>query len=44
MMLNDLPPWEAVYQQTQRWLKVSVFEASVHDLRMLMRLAEGRTE
>jgi transposase len=44
MMPNDLPPWEAVYQQTQRWLKVSVFEASVHDLRMLLRLAEGRTE
>ena len=20
MMPNDLPPWEAVYQQTQRWL------------------------
>jgi transposase len=26
-----------VYQQTQRWLKAAVFEALVHDLRMLLR-------
>jgi transposase len=39
---NDLPPWEAVYQQTQRWLKAGVFEAMVHDLRELFRLTEGR--
>ena len=25
-MPHDLPPWEAVYQQTQRWLKAGVFE------------------
>ncbi len=31
-MPNDLPPWEAVYQQGQRWLKAGVFEAIVHDL------------
>ena len=42
-MPNDLPPWEAVYQQTQRWLKAGVFEAMVHDLRALLRLTEGRT-
>jgi transposase len=36
------PPWEAVYQQTQRWLKAGVFEAIVHDLRVVLRLAEGR--
>ena len=44
MMPNDLPPWHTVYQQTQRWLKAGVFEAMVHDLRVLLRLAEGRTE
>jgi transposase len=44
MIPNDLPPWHTVYQQTQRWLKAGVFEALVHDLRMLMRLAEGRQE
>jgi transposase len=42
MIPNDLPPWEAVYQQAQRWVKATVFEAIVHDLRMLLRLAEGR--
>jgi transposase len=43
MLPNDLPPWEAVYQQTHRWLKAGVFEAIVHDLRVLLRLADGRT-
>jgi transposase len=41
-MPHDLPPWEAVYQQTQRWVSASVFEAMVHDLRTLLRLAEDR--
>lgn len=42
MMPNDLPPWHTVYQQTQRWLAAGVFEAMVHDLRVILRLAEGR--
>jgi transposase len=42
MMPHDLPPWETVYQQTQRWIKAGVFEALVDDLRMLMRLEAGR--
>lgn len=41
-MPHDLPPWEAVYQQTRRWLEAGVFEAMVHDLRILLRLSEGR--
>lgn len=44
MIPNDLPPWEIVYQQTQRWLRAGVFEAMVHDLRELLRLAQGRSE
>jgi transposase len=44
MMPNDLPPWHAVYQQMQRWLKAGVFEAMVHDLRLLLRVAAGRKE
>jgi transposase len=44
MLPNDLPPWEAVYQQTQRWLKAGVFEALVNDLRQLLRVAAGRKE
>lgn len=39
---HDLPPWEVVYQQTQRWLKAGVFEALVHDLRTVLRVAGGR--
>ena len=42
MMPNDLPPWHTVYQQTQRWLKAGVFEALVHDLRMLLREVADR--
>lgn len=44
MMPNDLPPWATVYQQAQRWIKAGVFEAMVHDLRALLRLAAGRGE
>jgi transposase len=44
MMPNDLPPWYTVYQQTQRWIAASVFEAIVHDLRAVLRLAKGRKE
>jgi transposase len=40
MMPNDLPPWEAVYKRPQRWLKAGVFEAIVHALREVLRLAE----
>jgi transposase len=42
MMPNDLPPWEAVYQQLRRWLAAGVFEAMIHDLRALLRVAAGR--
>jgi transposase len=42
MVPHDLPPWEVIYQQSQRWLKAGVFEALVHDLREILRLVEGR--
>lgn len=42
MMPNDLPPWHTVYQRTQRWIVAGVFEASVHDLRHLLREIAGR--
>ncbi len=42
LMPHDLPPWHTVYQQTRRWIKAGVFEAIVHDLRMLLREIEGR--
>lgn len=44
LMPHDLPPWNVVYQQTQRWLNAGVFEALVHDLRALLRLAAGRKD
>ena len=42
MMPHDLPPWYIVYQQTQRWLQASCFEAMVDDLRLLLRGVKGR--
>lgn len=42
MMPHDFPPWPAVYQQMQRWLRAGVFEAMVHDLRVLLREYAGR--
>ncbi len=44
MMPNDLPPWEAVYQQTQRWIKAGGFAAIVQDLREVLRVAAGRKQ
>lgn len=44
LLPNDFPPWQAVYQQTQRWLKAGVFEAMVDDLRILLRWAEGKND
>ena len=35
-------PWPAVYQQTRRWLEAGCFEAMAHDLRGVLRWAEGR--
>jgi transposase len=39
---TNFPPWEAVYQQTQRWLAAGVFEVLVHDLRVLLRWLQER--
>lgn len=46
MMPNDLPPWAAAgalwAQQTRRWMAAGVFELIVHDLREIVRVAQGR--
>src|SRR5712691_11756513 len=42
LLPNDVPPWAAVYPQTQRWIAAGSFEAIVHDLRTLLRVAQGR--
>ena len=42
MIPHDLPPWEMIYQQSQRWIKAGVFETMTHDLRAVLRLRDGR--
>lgn len=42
LMPHEFPPWEAVYQQTQRWLQAGCFEAMVNDLRSVLRVAHGK--
>jgi transposase len=42
LLPTNFPPWPTVYQQTRRWLDAGCFEALVHDLRVLLRLAQGR--
>ena len=44
LMPHDLPPWAAVYQQTQRWLKAGVFESMLDDIRELLRILNGRNK
>jgi len=41
-MPNDLPPWNVVYQQAQRWIRARCFETMVEDLRILLRQFAGR--
>jgi len=41
-MPHHFPPWQVIYQQTQRWIKAGVFEAIVNDLRLIIRKAQGR--
>jgi transposase len=42
MIPHDLPPWHAVYDQTQRWIAAGVFETMAHDLRIVLRLMQQR--
>jgi len=42
MLPHDFPPWPVVHQQAMRWVAAGVFEAMVHDLRLLLRDHAGR--
>ncbi|EAR21952.1 IS5 family transposase [Nitrococcus mobilis] len=42
LLPNDFPPWEAVYQQSRRWVDSGCFEAMVSELRSIIRVAQGR--
>lgn len=39
---GDFPPWAAVQQQAERWIKAGVFETMAHDLRAILRWLDGR--
>ena len=41
---TNFPPWAAVYQQSRRWIAAGRFDDMVHDLRALLRWAEGRAD
>jgi transposase len=42
LLPHDFPRWEAVYQQTQRWLKAGVFMHIAQDLRAILRVVHER--
>ena len=39
---TNFPPWPAVYQQARPWLEAGSSEALEHDLRLLLRVLQGR--
>jgi transposase len=39
---GDFPPYHAVYQQAQRWIRAGVLESMAADLRKLLRLLQDR--
>lgn len=39
---HDFPSWTAVYQQARRWIAADVFEEIAHDMRMILRMVDGR--
>jgi transposase len=40
---GDFPPWPAVSQQARRWMEAGCLESLVQDLRLLVRVLQGRT-
>ena len=38
LMPTNFPPWKAVYDQAQRWIRAGVFETMAHDLRTILRV------
>jgi transposase len=44
MLPHDLPPWQAIQQQTLRWIAAGVFEDMAADLRRILRLILERAQ
>lgn len=42
LLPNDFPSWQAVYQQSRRWLDAGCFQGMVMDRRSMIRFASGR--
>jgi len=42
MLPHDLPDWTVAYQQARRWVQAGAFQDVAHDLRVVLRLVEGR--
>ncbi len=42
LLPHEFPPWAAVHQQIPRGIAAGCFEAMAHDLRALLRVADGR--
>jgi transposase len=41
-MPHHFPPWAIIYQQARRWIAAGVFEAMMHDLRVILRISKDR--
>ena len=41
-MPHDYPPWPAIYQQMQRWMRAGCFERLVEDTRILLHQTQER--
>ena len=41
---TNFPPWEAVDQQSRRWMEAGCFADMVHDLRAMLRWLDGRAD
>src|SRR4029077_16422022 len=41
---HEFPPWQVIYQQARRWMDAKVFEQIAHELRIVLRLVDGRNE
>src|SRR4051794_22235547 len=41
---RPLPPWQAIDDQAQRWWRAGCLETLVHEVRGVLRLAQGRSE
>lgn len=42
LLPNDFPPWELVYERTQRGIQAGCFEARVNNLRSIIGGAQDR--